>query len=292
MKSILLVDRHFGIENSRGGIYNSSIFQYQNYFYVIGRCESIPESERSEQTLKEHCAILFKLDSNFKIISYKKLKFLTHYLKYRIEDFRVFSFRGKIYVNHTFIKIFPNKKTTQVISELNLEQGTLQPIEIKLDFEVQDIEKNWLFFEHHGKLKLIYSLSPFILLSSDDGIHFTTEKREIGIKSDGGFFLSGSTNPIELDNYNYLAFYHYRDSERKYHHVPFFLDKKTLTIASRCKSNTPLFSGGNAKGDRKNVIYLMSHIKNEDEIIFSFGEGDSVTTLLKMKTNDILSAYT
>lgn len=87
MNEILLIDDRYNIENSRGGIYNSSTFSYNGKYYIIGRCESIPEDERTGSIFKEHCAILFILDSKFEVISYKKLKYKTKELIFRIEDF-------------------------------------------------------------------------------------------------------------------------------------------------------------------------------------------------------------
>jgi len=281
MYELLLIEGSDNIENSRGGIYNSSIFSYGDNYYIIGRCESIPESERSGFIFKEHSAILFKLDKQFNIISHKKLKFITDHPIYRIEDFRVFFFNEKIFVNHTFLKIIPDRKTTQYISELDIESGALTPIDFTMDIKVNDVEKNWLFFQHGDKLKMIYSLSPFILLSSDDGIDFKTEKTEIGLDAIEDYYISGSSNPTDLGN-EYIFFAHFRDSEKVYHQIPILMDKDTLSIK---RIEGIILSGGNARGVRKNVLYLMSHIKVDDSLIISFGEGDSVTTIKKLNIN-------
>lgn len=275
------------VSDSMGGIYNSSIFSYQNNYYIIGRCESIPENERSNRIFEKHSAILFKLDLEFKILEWKELKFIYSGFmgQIRVEDFRVFSIDDKLMVNHTLIHTYPFRITTQSLSILDIEKATLTYVPFEVELELNKVEKNWLFFEHENQIKLIYSISPFTILTSDKKLlNFKKQKTEFNyLNSD--FYISGSTNPISINEDYYLSFYHYRDKYKVYHNVPFLIEKKTLSFKEITKK--PLFSGGNSRGLRKNVLYLMSLLKISDEILFSFGEGDSQTLVKKTKIENL-----
>lgn len=283
MTNLLVIDNEkLNIPDSNGGIYNSSIFEHGGYYYIIGRCESIPEDSRSGFIFEKHSPILFKVDRNFNLLSYNKLIYESSYMgPKRIEDFRVFNYNDNIYVNHCLVITHPNRKTLQVVSKLDINNGKLVDVNMKTDIQANNVEKNWLFFKHNNDIKMIYSLSPFMLLSSvGETFDFKLENRLenfIGIN----FFISGSTNPIEIDDKYYLSFYHYRDEEKIYHQVPYLISKKDLSFKNI--SDVPIFSGGDAMGIRKNVLYLMSHIKYGDDLLLSFGEGDSLTTIKKIK---------
>jgi len=288
VKNLLVINsENLNIPDSSGGIYNSSIFEYDGYYYIIGRCESIPEDYRSGFIFEKHSPILFKIDKYFNIVKYSKLEFVSPVKgPKRIEDFRVFKYNQNIYVNHVVLTTHPHRKTLQTISKLDIDNNRLINLEINLDIQVNDIEKNWLFFQHNSSIKMIYSISPLIILTSEEDFNFRLEKNEINKQIENEFFISGSTNPISINDEYYLSFYHYRDEEKIYHQVPYLISKEDLTFKNI--SDVPIFSGGDAMGIRKNVLYLMSHIKYGDDLLLSFGEGDSVTTIKKIKINYLL----
>jgi predicted GH43/DUF377 family glycosyl hydrolase len=292
MTDVLVIDTSkLNIPDSKGGIYNSSIFEHNGYYYIIGRCESIPEDSRSGFIFDNHSPILFKINKDFDVLSYDKLAYESNYSgPKRIEDFRVFKYNNNIYINHSLVLTHPNRITKQVISKLDLNGGKLIDMNMSVDIQVNDVEKNWLFFRHGDDIKVIYSLSPLIILSSvGETFEFNMETCCDNPINDN-FYISGSTNPTDINDKYYLSYYHYRDNNKIYHQIPYLLSKKNLQFIKL--SDIPLLSGGSAMGIRKNVLYLMSHIKSgEENLLLSFGEGDYVTTIKKIKMDDIFSTY-
>lgn len=291
---ILLIENGL-LKDSDGGIYNSSFFQSNDSNYLISRVEKNNELDRKLKHTA-HRPVLFKLDDYFNIQSAKNIQFkydgdleeitnncyLNGYQKYRIEDFRVFKWNNELWCNHNFSV----EKVRPIISKINIGNSILEHKKIKVNFMLNRVEKNWLFFEHENKLKFIYSINPLRIFSSEDGYEF---EREIKIKTNLNkkYFWSGSTNPVEFDENHLMLFVHYRDEKKVYCNHLILLDKKTLEPT--LMSENPIFREDKNKGIKPNVLYLMSHTRvNNEEWIFSFGEGDMNTKIIKIKHENLV----
>lgn len=291
---ILLIENGL-LKDSDGGIYNSSFFKSNDNNYLISRVEKNNELDRKLKHTA-HRPVLFKLDDYFNIKSAKNIQFkydgdleeitnncyLNGYKKYRIEDFRVFKWNNELWCNHNFSV----EKVRPIISKINLGNSILEHKKIKVNFMLNRVEKNWLFFEHENKLKFIYSINPLRIFSSEDGYEFEREKK-IKTNLDKKYFWSGSTNPVEFDENHLMLFAHYRDEKKVYCNHLLLLDKKTLEPTLR--SENPIFREDKNKGIKPNVLYLMSHTRvNNEEWIFSFGEGDMNTKIIKIKHENLV----
>lgn len=294
-QEVLLVIENGLLKDSDGGIYNSSFFKVDNSKYLISRVEKNNELDRKLKHT-EHRPVLFKIDDTYNVKSAKNLQFiydgdlneltkehnLDGFQKYRIEDFRVFSWNNQLWCNHNFSV----HKVRPVISRINIEKSTLEHKKIKVKYLLNRVEKNWLFFEHENKIKFIYSINPLRIFSSEDGYEF---KRELKIKTnlDKKYFWSGSTNPVDFDENHLMFFAHYRDEKKVYCNHLILLCKKTLEPI--LISENPIFREDKNKGIKPNVLYLMSHTKvNSEDWIFSFGEGDMNTRIIKIKHKNFL----
>jgi len=218
-----------------------------------------------------------------------------------IEDFRLFYFKNKVWVNHNIIQVertaYQTGYTTARVCLSHLDpinksltfQGYPQ-----LDFDIQKKEKNWIFTEFEGELYLFYSFHPYrvLKLSHYQTLTFSTIiNQPLGsqLSNIGGFgtFVSYSTNPVDYDEQHFLLLIHQVDPHgmgRLYYHWGVLIDKATMYPAK--VTTVPLFSGIGARGTLRGVIYVMSVIAQPHEFIFYCGEGDtylSRTTISKDK---------
>jgi predicted GH43/DUF377 family glycosyl hydrolase len=290
------------VENSQGGIYNSSYFELNGNKYIISRVEKNNELERNEKHT-QHRPVIFELNDDFTIKQNIDLAFkydgdineqltelkvkLNGFQNYRTEDYRVFKWNNELWSNHTLIigKIRP------VISKINLQTNQLEHKKIKVFRLLNRVEKNWLFFEHKSKLKFIYSINPFIIMSSDNGYDFKKESFKRIKFLDKKYYLSGSTNPVTYDDENYIFFIHYRDEYKVYCHHLVLMNKETLEPIFI--SENPIFRQAETKGIKNGVLYLVSHIKTTNgDWIFSFGEGDLYTKIVRIKHEELSNQLT
>jgi hypothetical protein len=269
------------LENSNGGIYNPGFLKFNNKRYVISRVENLTENERGiddmwiKSTAVPH---ITELDENLNIVKSIKLDVIGDYK--RVEDFRLFQHKNKLYSNH--ILIDDDKKIYPVISEINLEEKTLSVIgKVNIDIELKDVEKNWIFFEKEEKLYLIYSITPMIVyeifLEDLSSKNVKNDVFKIDWSKEG--YLSSSTNPIKVSDKRYLMGIHSRDRNKIYHQGFLVFDDEFNII--NC-SKEPYLSGGDYDGINKNVIYTSSLTLDKNLICFA-GDGDIKTISIEIK---------
>jgi predicted GH43/DUF377 family glycosyl hydrolase len=271
------------LENSNGGVYNPGFLKFNNKRYVISRVENLTENERGtdEMWIKSTSVPhITELDENLNIVKSIKLNVIGDYK--RVEDFRLFQHKNKLYSNH--ILIGADRKIYPVVSEINLEQKTLSIIgKVNIDIELKNVEKNWIFFEKEEKLYLIYSLNPMIVyevfLEDLSSKKVKNQIFDIDWTKEG--YLSSSTNPIKVSNDRYIMGIHSRDRNKIYHQGFLVFDNNFNII--NC-SKEPYLSGGDFDGINKNVIYT-SAITLEENLICFAGDGDIKTILIEFKNN-------
>jgi hypothetical protein len=218
-----------------------------------------------------------------------------------IEDFRLFHYRDKLWVNAvmTVNQIRRGKPgydvARQWCGELDVAGKSITCNGFpKLDFSTSPIEKNWGYFELGGDVYMLYSISPYHLLKCSDwsGLRFETLIREdISANLASVIPLNGrisiSTNPTPYDETHLLVLLHTHAKKfqgfrrrRVYYHWAMLLDKETLRpikISSR-----PVFVGGNAQGIRPGIVYVMAAFRQNDHVIFSLGESDSHSSIIRI----------
>jgi hypothetical protein len=120
-----------------------------------------------------------------------------------LEDIRLFEFRGSVWFMCSSIGYSPSRNPVMVL-------GRESPYNyaVRLQGPKGDIcEKNWLPFEHKGKLMVVYGYSPFTILEvdPDTGATHTCLTREYA-ENLGPF--RGSAPPVALVDGHYLAVIH------------------------------------------------------------------------------------
>lgn len=271
------------LENSNGGIYNPGFLKFNNKRYVISRVEHLTENERGTDDMwikSSAVPHITELDENLNIVKSIKLDVIGEYK--RVEDFRLFQHKNKLYSNH--ILIGDDRKIYPVISEINLEEKTLSVVgKVNIDTELKEVEKNWIFFEKEEKLYLIYSVNPMVVYEVflEDLSSKEVKNQTFNIEWSKEGYISSSTNPIKVSDDRYIMGIHSRDRYKIYHQGFLVFDNDFNII--NC-SKEPYLSGGDFDGINKNVIYTSS-MTLEDNLICFAGDGDIKTILIEFKNN-------
>jgi hypothetical protein len=142
-------------------------------------------------------------------------------------------------------------------------------------------EKNWVYFHHEGKLKVVYTWSPLTIGELREG-RFVSDT----ILSDvPGFFrdLRGSTCgtlvPANITNVDksggrdeiwFLTHYVAYSSPRHYYHCIVVLDAKTLAV----KRHSTLF-----KFEGEKIEYALGLVVEPDRILITYSKWDAASVL-------------
>ncbi|GEM_PF-588129 len=289
-----------GLLGIQGGVYNAGAVINDGEIVLLARGEELPISQLIEYPKKilksEFTPILLRLNSKTLELTESKI-IHTSTLKRdpgRITDTRLFEFRDQIYSNHGSLTGMTknNYENKIAISKLDYDKDKLIFLGYpQLDFPIKPLEKNWVFFEHKSELYMIYSFSPYVLLKSSNwpklNFHTVINKSFDGMLQDfrekgTPQMISLSANPIEYDENHLLLLIHKKNHffDVNYAHWAVLIDKKTLLpekITSR-----PIFKGGLSKGMRPSIIYAMSVVPIDNDLVFFLGEGDSHLSYVKV----------
>lgn len=225
---------------------------------------------------------------------------------YAIEDLRLFYWKGKKMINHSYIfkeqvgEFLTQSSVASAISVLEDQNNKLCFYAIpKLDFPVQNIEKNWVYKESGSDLFLFYSINPFKVLQLEDEktLEFRTvinKSLEWKLNNDGtsGNLISFSTNPIDFDEKYWVLIIHQftvKSFGRCYDHWAVLINKETL-LPEKITAK-PIFTGMGARGRTPGIRYISSILKVENDILFFAGEGDVYVTVTKKPIKELESLF-
>ena len=306
---ILLIDPKKFPEFS-GGIFNPGCLNLDGDIILFARTEKYPmELMFKKERFINSCSPLL-LGFNDKDFTRAKTIGIDYQQKgyHRMEDFRIFKFKNKIYSNFGLIiftsDIFFIKpdfnllEHEMLIGELDIENGSLKNIShIKTDFNVKKIEKNWVFFQNNNELYLIYSFSPYyrlMRLSDSKKWDFKTaifRKNIFPFKNFYEKFISLSTNPIEYDeNYFLLLVYYKNIQSLSYRFWGVLINKKTL-LPEKITKKPLIKSPWLAWNGKQRIIYVSSVAKNADDFILFFGIEDKESFYAKINKKKLDSCW-
>lgn len=212
--------------------------------------------------------------------------------RHRYEDFRVFHHRGTVFTNHSvtsYVERDPTRPEPLRLEEMQTRVGlsTLDPVSgrliwkgfPKIDRTLARIEKNWAIFTDGDRVFLIYSFSPFILLSArgDDILKFTTvleAKVKVPCAADGAV-LRNSINPVLYDDRNWLHVVHRVFPDKQYAFWAVLIDRETLRPTK--VSARPLARGW--RSYPASIIYICSALAGPRDVRFFSGLDDSATAV-------------
>lgn len=300
-------------EESKGGIFNPGALDFGKNIILLARSEKYPAKKilKKEEYYLNTCSPLLMTFNQDKKKDLQKIK-INYQNKNpsRMEDFRLFKFKNKIYSNFS-ITIWPKGtsfkqlakeqfKKRMLIGELDLKNKELNNIrEIKTDIKLQNWEKNWVFFQKGKDLCLIYSFYPkFKLLKLTNQKNWTfktiiSKKKDLPIKTLNKKTLRLSTNPIEYDKNSFLILVHLRNKNLNKNYYQFWgvlIDKTSLLPIKITKK--PLFkSPGSLWKSQKQIIYVSSVVKNGENFIFFMGKEDKKTFYSKLNKKVLESSW-
>jgi len=294
-----------GFMNYHGGVLNPGGLAHHDEIILLPRGElfSLEEIVRNLKCcVNSNAPILVHLDKELYIRNSQIIPVIDYpdLNTTRLEDFRLFTFKKKCYSNFNIVKPDLNDETDpinlnvrrdiQAIGELDLDDGKLHYMgQVKLDFKMKKREKNFVYFEQDGILYMIYSFSPYILLKATHWPELTfktviKEKMGCTLKKDkDGMSGRLSINPVEYDKNNLLLFVHRRSE--KYSFWAVLIDRSSL-IPTKITSQ-PVLTSDHAGGANPHIVYVTSVIMLGDDILLFFGEGDSQTSCVKIKKQEI-----
>ena len=303
-----------GTLNFKGGAFNpGAILIAENKILLLARAQIVPwfkarGKKRNFYMVGNPVSFLLnsrslKIEENSVITS---LIGFPNTEDYEIEDFRLFKWKGKIMVNHSLVTkgkvdgFINQKEVRSALSVFDDKENVLKFVVIpKIDFPLQNFEKNWVYKENGSQLLLFYSLNPYkvLALEQDENFSFKTIlKNQLRNKliNPGGFgtLVSLSTNPIDFDEKHWLIIIHqieHRFTGRCYFHWAVLIDQ--LTFLPVKITSKPLFSGKGARGRSPGIRYISSIIKVKEEILFFGGEGDVYVTVTKKTIQELNTLF-
>jgi len=299
-----------GLNGHKAAIYNpGTVIDNNNIIALANYREcSWEQALSSDRCFDCRNIMSLTLDGNLEPKNFELLPIDGYDLKglTRIEDFRVFKFKDKIYINYNSISKphanSPHKerRDVQVISEFDIKNKKIIFLgSPKVDFAINKNEKNWAYFEHDGDLYLLYSFAPYRLLKLSDlqGLKFKTlifdDSLKIEIpRIDKAFKLFLSTNPVKYDENHFLVVFHTKINPwpaNIYSHWVALIDKKSLLPVSICVR--PILSGAGIRGEYKNVVYVMSTLIIGNDVVFFLGEGDTYSSYVKINKEKLSSFF-
>lgn len=165
--------------------------------------------------------------------------------------------------------------------------------------ELTTRQKNWMPFVHEGEIFLIASICPHIIYKFDLNT-LKAEKVHEQTWSNPWFyneFLRGNTNPVQLEDGNYLATFHtavWSDKMCYYDNGCYVFSGKFPFNVLRCANKTYLPAEGAIEphfrnGNKIVCTFPVGMVREDDEILISYGDNDSVVKIMRTTVDDMLS---
>ena len=146
------------------------------------------------------------------------------------EDLRIFVYRGELWYTATTRGLMQSELNTMVA-------GTSDKLFLLQSPKAGRCEKNWIAFEHRGKLLIIYQFSPFTIfqLNPDTGAYCTYLEMDISDIDFSNF--RGGSNPCRVKDGYYMVIHevlpHYSGPRKYTHRILFMTDDLNITHVSK-----------------------------------------------------------
>lgn len=155
-------------------------------------------------------------------------------------------------------------------------------------------EKNWIWFQNHGKWHCVYSINPHVVFSASmDGSVLETHKPARPIKLPWSFGEPrGGTPPIRIGD-EYLCFFHssqnWQDRKRRYFMGAYTFDAEP-PFEIRRMTTTPLLVGSDQDFRHLGgplVIFPSGALLKNNEFLVVFGVNDEACGWIKIPSDAI-----
>lgn len=271
-----------------GGIFNPSLIWVGDRCLGIARAEQVPYTQRTNLTASSAIPWVFELAETGELLSQRPIPFGSPFQPgtYRIDDFRLFVWQGRVLVSHVLFQ--KGGSVRQAVSEYKEEKLRLLWV-WEASFPLQPVEKNWCFWNHHGRLLCLYDLCgkhPVLEMSdpgwlvpvAGDWTGWVPDLEPFGV--DPGLYLSISSSPVLWDERHLFFTMHQRDPQGIYRHWGVLLNCQTLEWEA--VSNGPILEGGEAQGNHRGFALIGSAHRYGGELWLAVGEGDQFSRVLRI----------
>ena len=159
-------------------------------------------------------------------------------------------------------------------------------------------EKNWMPFSYQNKIYLTASVNPHVIYELKEQYAEKVYENDFVCPWINNEFLRGNTNAVQLEDGNYLGTFH---TVKKNHKNMHFYDNgcyvfegkppfKVLKCSYRTymKAEDAIEPHFRKKGLIQ-VCFPVGMIRNDDEILISYGDNDSCVKILKTTVKEMLS---
>jgi len=190
-----------------------------------------------------------------------------------------------------------------IIMDLNVSEAFIDAKPFRVSpKELTDRQKNWTPFVHDGTIYLVASICPHIIykltLLDDNEIIcekvFETEWLNPWFYKD---FLRGNTNPVLMDDGNYLGTFHTAvklgPSMHYYDNGCYVFQGKPPFKVLKCSNQTYLPAEAAVephfrKGHLIMVDFPVGMVLNKDKLYISYGDNDSVVKIMETTVDTML----
>ncbi len=209
----------------------------------------------------------------------------------RIEDFRLFKYKGELYASHTLVETKKGVKEAYIIKPVvsKIIGDTIKYWDfMDLPIKMNRFEKNWLLWEWNGELYCIYSIDPLVIFKLEGWSWKLLKNEENGIAHfireqlpNAGYISVSAITP--LDETRMLAFWH-TIHDGIYKQGIFVLDMSTLDVT--CLTE-PVLQGGGLKGYKPEALYVSGLVVAGDKLEVWCGEADANTCMIEIGMKDV-----
>lgn len=204
----------------------------------------------------------------------------------------VYSSTTKVGLNYECIR-------GSVIMDLNISDSFIDAEPFRISPEgLTTRQKNWMPFINNGKLYLIGSICPHIIYELNMSTWECQQVFETQWMNPWIFpneFLRGNTNPVLLDDGNYLGTFHtatWFEDKCHYDNGCYIFEGKAPFRVLKCANKTYLPAEGAIERHYRNArtivcTFPVGMVKEENNILISYGDNDSIVKIMKTTVEDM-----
>ena len=262
--------------------------RYHNYLLVDnGYVVDIPHTYKEEVRPTVTQNQLFVLNNDLDVVSSHITPLVADQSKKLIgvEDVRLFYCEKEKTINYIGTSTHDIHDVNIVRSTFDYDSKTyLPPVNIKQKFKETGCEKNWVYFSHRNKTRILYSWSPFTVCNENEN----NELEVVFQQTLPPLFnhLRNSTCGFVYENEIWFVGHivsHEGDGglHRHYYDIIIVLDATTLQLIK----STPLF-----KYSESRIQYTLGLIVEADKVILSYSTMDDTTLVSVYDKKQIVSS--
>lgn len=188
-----------------------------------------------------------------------------------------------------------------IIMDLNQSDSFIENETFRMSpEELNSRQKNWIPFVYNEEIYLIASICPHIIYKFDINTKIATKVVENNWSHPWMYpdlFLRGNTNPVLMDDGNYLSTFHtaiWYGKTCYYDNGCYIFEGKYPFKVLRCANRTYLPAEGATEPHFRNFgriacTFPVGMVLENDELLISYGDNDSVVKIMKVDLNKMLS---